>query len=154
METEGTAILIDHFKHPRNKGAIVDADLHYEVLNRKCGDRLSFTVRREGLKIKDIRFEGEGCFYCLASASVACSYMSGREPSAVLEETRKIRSWLAGKSLTRSDEQRKGEELDCDSEHGYPAQPEIIALGEVKKFPMRIACVDLAWKGLEEMLHD
>ena len=32
--------LLDHFRHPRNYGALADADVSYESFNPLCGDRI------------------------------------------------------------------------------------------------------------------
>lgn len=128
-------ILIDHYKNPRHKGVITGPDLAHEVINRKCGDKLSFTARISGDMLQEISHMGEGCFYCRVSASIACRNIQGRPINDLKMEIALIRSWLRDQS---------GPE---------PANPDIRALGEIKKFPMRIDCVDLAWKGLEEMLR-
>lgn len=133
MDTDG-AILIDHFKNPRKKGVIPNPDLYHEILNRKCGDRIRFTARLEEGVIRDIRFEGEGCFYCLATASIVCNHVSGCQVPEVLAQTSQVREWL----------------LNDGPDPTGP--PEILALGEIKQYPMRITCVELAWKGLYEML--
>lgn len=131
------SVLIDHYKNPRQKGRIDQPDLTREVRNRKCGDHLRFTVHLEGDQLRDIRFEGEGCFYCLTSASIACSTLTGKPVKQGLAEIERTRNWLAASGRT-----------------DQPVNTRIAALGEVKQFPMRIACVDLAWKGLEEMLRN
>jgi nitrogen fixation protein NifU and related proteins len=126
--------LIKHYKHPCHKGVIEDPDLVQEVVNRKCGDKLSFTAKLDSGIIADINFHGEGCFYCLVSASVACQSVHGRPKDEVYREILNFRSWLRDETGTE------------------PENPEVSALGEIKSYPMRIDCVDLAWMGLQEML--
>lgn len=133
----GSAILMDHYRHPRMKGTIQQPDARHEVHNRKCGDRLFFTATLENHTLKDIRFEGEGCFYCLASASILCCTVSGCAIDAALHLIVEFRDWLA-----HPEAQKKP-----------PENKEMVALGEIRDFPMRIGCADLAWKGVEEMLR-
>ncbi|MDG5766775.1 iron-sulfur cluster assembly scaffold protein [Balneolales bacterium ANBcel1] len=129
-------MLIDHYKNPRNRGVVDLPDLRHEAVNRKCGDRVLITAKRSGDHLPEIRFEGSGCFYCLASASVGCSTLSGSSIHEIRRNTGSFRSWLRDRSGAEE-----------------PKRPEWAALGEVKQFPMRIDCVDLFWKGLEEMLE-
>ncbi len=128
-------ILIDHYKNPRCRGVIENPDFQQEVINRKCGDRLLITARCREDQLEEIRFEGSGCFYCLASASVACTNLTGLRLPSACQLAESVRTWLDD----------KGEMAD-------PEQPELRALGEIKQYPMRIVCVDLAWKGITEML--
>lgn len=136
----GTSILIDHYRNPRRRGVVDGADLCSEVHNRKCGDRLSLTVRLQGARLEDIRFDGQGCMYCLASASVMCRFAAGRDRDELLKDVRQFRAWLQGADWT-ADEPATG------------IAEEMRALGEVKAYPMRIGCADMAWKGLETMLE-
>ncbi len=146
-----TSVLIDHYRRPRCKGVIPVADHQCEVHNRKCGDRLSFTARVEDNTLRDIRFDGAGCFYCIASASILCSTMSGKTLPAVREDVARFRAWLADPETEVPPSPPSGagpaSVIDRDSDL-------MRALGEVKAYPMRIDCVDLAWKGVEGMLDD
>lgn len=135
----GTSILIDHYRNPRCQGVVDGADLRGEVHNRKCGDRLFLTARLSGTRLEDIRFEGQGCMYCLASASVMCRFAAGRNRDELLKDVRQFRAWLQGADGA-ADEPENG------------ITEEMRALGEVRAYPMRIGCADLAWKGLETML--
>lgn len=136
-DPKDTSLLIDHYRNPRCRGLVDSPDFRHEVVNRKCGDKLSFTVRLKKGKLAGLKFEGEGCFYCLASASIACSELTGSDTAVAGQKTAQVRSWLGGD----------------DSQAPDPAEPELSALGEIKAYPMRIGCVDLAWKGIQELLH-
>ncbi len=140
------SILIDHYRKPCCRGVIPDAVLRHEIHNRKCGDRLSFTLTLEDQTLRDIRFEGAGCFYCIASASILCSTLSGENKQAALDDIERFRTWLADPG---SDALPAASGAESALERNLE---EISALGEVKAYPMRIGCVDLAWKGVKEML--
>ncbi|MBP3192742.1 iron-sulfur cluster assembly scaffold protein [Natronogracilivirga saccharolytica] len=135
-DTEKTSLLIDHFRNQRCRGTVDTPDLQHEVVNRRCGDRLSFSARLKNDRVDELKFEGEGCFYCLASASIACSELSGMQLPDAVRKTAQIRAWLGG------DERQAPDSLEA----------ELTSLGEIKAYPMRIGCVDLAWKGLETLL--
>lgn len=133
---EKTSLLIDHYRNQRCRGSVVTPDLQHEVVNRKCGDRLTFFARLKDERVDELKFEGEGCFYCLASASIACSELSGMQRADAFRKTAQIRAWLDG------DDRQAPDSFEA----------ELTALGEIKAYPMRIGCVDLAWKGLELLL--
>ncbi len=135
----GTSILIDHYRQPRLRGTAARPDLRREIHNRKCGDRITLTAQLEADRLMDIRFEGEGCMYCLASASILCSSLNGKSAAEARRQIALFRSWI------RDRQPPNGEQSAGLTE-------EMRALGEVKAFPMRIDCADLAWKCAADML--
>ena len=62
--------LLDHFRHPRNYGALADADVGYESFNPLCGDRIRIELKIENRSVKDVRFRGDGCAISIAAASL------------------------------------------------------------------------------------
>ena len=64
-------IILDHFKNPRNKGLIKNAQMIGEDSNPLCGDKVktSLKVSTDGV-IEEFGFEGEGCAISVASASI------------------------------------------------------------------------------------
>ena len=63
-------IILDHYRNPRNKGKLLDADVSIHDSNPLCGDEIDIHMKVEGDKIKDIKFEGRGCAISQASASM------------------------------------------------------------------------------------
>lgn len=63
-------IILDHYRNPRNKGKLLDADISIHDSNPLCGDEIDIHMKVEGEKIKDIKFEGRGCAISQASASM------------------------------------------------------------------------------------
>lgn len=62
--------LLDHFRHPRNYGALTDADASYESFNQLCGDRIRIELKIENRFVKDVKFRGDGCAISIAAASL------------------------------------------------------------------------------------
>jgi nitrogen fixation protein NifU and related proteins len=156
----GGSLLIDHYRHPRCRGEVEDPTCRHEVYNRKCGDRITLTARVESDRLKEIRFEGEGCMYCLASASILCSTLSGLPPGEARRLVLRFREWIRGEggaAAQRTSDVQPGAEEAGSAEAGRSADPDLTegmqALGEVKAFPMRIDCADLAWKCAEVILE-
>jgi nitrogen fixation NifU-like protein len=63
-------ILMDHFKNPRNKKEIENANFFAGQNNPLCGDRLIMTGIIKDNVIKDLGFQGEGCVISQAAASM------------------------------------------------------------------------------------
>ena len=71
-------VILDHNKRPRNFGTLDPADARADGHNPLCGDRLTVTVRLQGDRIEDIRFEGKGCAISTASASLMTEAVKGK----------------------------------------------------------------------------
>ncbi|MBP9749725.1 MAG: SUF system NifU family Fe-S cluster assembly protein [Candidatus Pacebacteria bacterium] len=71
------ARILDHYKNPRHKGALVDADRVARGSNPLCGDMLTVYVRLDGDTIVEATFEGEGCAISQASASLLMEKLAG-----------------------------------------------------------------------------
>ncbi|NTW15751.1 MAG: SUF system NifU family Fe-S cluster assembly protein [Candidatus Moranbacteria bacterium] len=79
------AIILDHSRHPRNRGHLDHPTRHSEAKNQTCGDSLSADLLiRDGI-IEDIRFEGEGCAISQASASLLSEAVKGKPVAAALD---------------------------------------------------------------------
>lgn len=79
--------IIDHFKNPRNKGKLDDADVIVYEVNALCGDALKFYFKfdKNG-RVSDIKFEGEGCALSQSTASMLTEELKGMS----IEEIKKI----------------------------------------------------------------
>ena len=78
--------ILDHFREPRNYGAIEDADIHAADTNPLCGDRIAFDLKIQDGRVKEVRFSGRGCAISQASASMLTEKIEG----ARLEELREL----------------------------------------------------------------
>ena len=77
--------ILDHYKNPRGRGTIEDADAQAEGMNPLCGDEVSISVAfgDDGDTIEDVRFEGRGCAISQASTSMLMELVRGRRASEV-----------------------------------------------------------------------
>jgi nitrogen fixation NifU-like protein len=70
--------ILDHYKHPRNKGALPGATFNARDSNPLCGDEVSLHVDVDGSKrVSEVRFEGRGCAISQASASILTTMLKG-----------------------------------------------------------------------------
>jgi nitrogen fixation NifU-like protein len=79
-------IVMDHFRNPRNVGAIEHADGVGEVGNPTCGDMMTIYLRIADDHIADIKFETFGCGAAIAVSSMLTEMAKGKS----LEEAKNI----------------------------------------------------------------
>ncbi|MFA5397213.1 MAG: Fe-S cluster assembly scaffold protein NifU [Methanogenium sp.] len=70
--------VMDYFEHPRNQGAIEDADGIGEVGNPECGDTTKIYLKVEHDVITDVKFQTFGCAAAVASSSMATELIKGK----------------------------------------------------------------------------
>jgi len=78
-------IILDHYRNPRNKGRISDADVSFHDSNPLCGDEIDIHLRVEDNIVKDIKFEGRGCAISQASASMLTEMVMNKPLASVKE---------------------------------------------------------------------
>ena len=70
--------ILDHYKHPRNKGPLPGATLNAKDSNPLCGDEVILHLNLDGShRVSDVRFEGQGCAISQASASILTTMLKG-----------------------------------------------------------------------------
>jgi nitrogen fixation NifU-like protein len=79
--------ILDHYRHPRNKGRLEHPTHTHEEHNPVCGDvvRIDLHVNEEDV-IDEVRFDGEGCAISQASASMLTEMVEGK----TLEEAKEL----------------------------------------------------------------
>ncbi len=127
-------IVLDHYKSPRHRGEIEDADLREHLLNPLCGDEVTVYARFQGDKLAEVSFTGRGCSISQASASMLTERLSGK----VCEEAEgEIQAFL---EMMRTEE---NEDLG-----------DLVALKGIIQTPNRIRCATLAWNAFKQGLDD
>ena len=129
-------IILDHSKRPRNFGPLPDATVSVKGDNPSCGDEVELAVRLSPETIEDLKFTGQGCAICMASASLMTVKM----------KTRSRRE--AGEMLTAfHDMLTAPEPAPAPESFG-----DLEVFGAVRRFPQRVKCAMLAWRALEQAL--
>jgi len=82
------AWLVDHYHHPRHKGALADADARVPGGNPGCGDIVTAYVKaglgagdRGTGRIASLTWEGTGCTLSQAAASILAERVNRDHPS-------------------------------------------------------------------------
>ncbi len=79
--------ILEHYREPRNHGALEHPDIHAADTNPLCGDRIEIDLNVQGDRVSEVRFRGRGCAISQASASMLTEKIEG----APLEELRALR---------------------------------------------------------------
>lgn len=127
-------ILLDHYRHPRNRSDLSGAQVTRRGSNPRCGDEIEVGVSFEGNNLKKVEFRGRGCSVCLASASLMTEAVGGRSVAQAGQLVTTLQTWL-------------GDTAERDN----VTPPDLLQpLSAVREHPGRRRCVLLAW----EALHD
>ena len=127
-------VILDHNKHPRNFGRLDPHDAEAKGHNPLCGDRLAITLNRDGDRIADLRFEGNGCAISMASASMMTEAVKGRSRAEVDALFQRVHALLT------------------DPAAGSADLGKLAALSGVREFPARVKCASLCWHTLNAAL--
>ena len=68
----------DHFENPRNAGELADADAVGYETNPVCGDTMRLTLRINGGRVVEARFQTSGCPAAIATSSVCTEMIRGQ----------------------------------------------------------------------------
>lgn len=131
-------VIMDHYQRPRNRGEMDQDSVTINLNNPTCGDRIQLQLKVEDGIIKDVKFVGEGCSISMSSASMMTEAVKGGTVEDALKMADLFSRLMQGESIEEED-------LDLG---------DIEALAGVSKFPARIKCATLAWKALQQGVHD
>lgn len=67
----------ERWRRPRFRGELPDATAVAEDVNPLCGDRVRMLVRLEAGRLSAVRFVGDSCAICTASADVVAEMSEG-----------------------------------------------------------------------------
>lgn len=128
-------ILMDHYRSPRNRAALGDADVVRRGSNPRCGDELEIGVNFDGGMLQQVRFRGRGCSVCIASASMMTEAVTGQRREEAHRLYERMKAWFSADDV--------GARAPLES-----LQP----LAAVRGQSARRRCVLLAWEALNDAL--
>jgi nitrogen fixation protein NifU and related proteins len=129
-------MILDHYRKPRNKGTMENADRTVAMRNPLCGDEVDLQVKFSPGAIEDLKFTGRGCSISQASASMMTQIVKGKSPEEAEQLRKKFRDMIMGDSSLASD----------------TSLGSLRSLVGVSRFPARVRCALLAWNALEEAM--
>ena len=131
-------IILDHYRHPLNKGLREPFEAQVHHVNPTCGDEITLRVHlTEGANpvIEDVSYDAEGYSISQASASVMSDLLIGKTLSDALGVHEEFLALMQGKGQVVPDEDTL--------EDG-------VAFAGVAKFPARVKCALLSWMALKD----
>jgi nitrogen fixation NifU-like protein len=134
-------VLLDHAKNPHRKNGEFEGFTHQMQLeNTLCGDVVSIWLKADATNgtVIDASFDGKGCFVSQAAASLLVDHVVGKHVSQVEKDLIEFRKLLI-------------EECEGDKTEN-PELGDLVTLGGIKKFPIRIKCALLAFETLQKAL--
>ena len=132
------SVIMDHYKNPRNKGALEENSVTIDMNNPTCGDRIHLTLKLNDGVVEDAKFDGEGCSISMSSASMMTQIVKGKKLDEALELAEIFSKMMLGEDFD-------DEKYDLG---------DVEALQGVAKFPARIKCATLAWKAMEKGVNN
>lgn len=133
------AIILDHYRSPRNTAPVESPDIDLEVNNPFCGDEFHIQMKVDDGAVAGVGITGRGCAISQASASLLAELVEGKSTEEVQAAVDAVRRMLKGEEITDEEAYILGD---------------IEALAGVRKFPVRIKCALLSWVGLDDALKE
>jgi nitrogen fixation NifU-like protein len=131
-------IILDHYKSPRNRGALEPPAVRSEGHNPLCGDEIEVYIIVENGIVADIKISGQGCSISQSSASMMSAAVKGKPIEDIRALIHRFRHMMSIEEGDAPDDSLPLGDLE--------------ALQGVMKFPVRIKCAVLGWNTLAEAL--
>jgi nitrogen fixation NifU-like protein len=128
-------VILDHYKHPLNKGLASNYGVQVHHVNPSCGDEITLNITANDGVITAITWDGVGCSISQASVSIASDLLVNKsfaQADAILNEFTELM-------------QSKG-----TKEGNSDVLEDAVALAGVSKFPARIKCALLGWMAFKD----
>jgi nitrogen fixation NifU-like protein len=123
-------IILDHYRHPQNRGLREPFDAEVHHVNPTCGDEVTLRVRVDDGTIADVSYESEGCSISQASASVMSGLVVGLTVGAAMDLEREFLELMQSRGALEPDED---------------VLEDAVAFAGVSKYPARVKCALLSW---------
>ena len=131
-------VILDHYKRPRNRGDLPDANASAYRNNPSCGDEATLKLKLDGDTIVDAKFEGVGCSISQASISMMTQQIKGKTTAEAVALLKRFSEMMHGDEAAARDKQLG----------------DLRALAGVSKFAQRVNCAMLGWVALELALNN
>ena len=129
-------LILEHYKTPRNRGELPDANAVVFMNTPSCGDEVTLQLRVVDDRVTDARFVGHGCSISQASISMMTGLLKDKTRTEAASLIERFTRMMHGDADVARDR----------------ALGDLRALAGVSKFPVRVKCALLGWNALEEAL--
>lgn len=78
-------IIIEEYRHPHNKGEMIDADVQHRERNSSCGDEVTVFLKFDAEeRISEVLWSGDGCAISISGMSLLSEFVKHKTTSEVL----------------------------------------------------------------------
>ena len=134
LESMYQEIILDHYRHPHNRGLREPYDAEVHHVNPLCGDEVTVRVTLKAAggepAVADVSYDALGCSISQASASVMTDLVIGKSVDDAMAVSQEFLELMQSKGAAEPDE-----DLLEDA----------AAFAGVSKYPARIKCALLGW---------
>ncbi len=134
LESMYQDIILDHYRHPHNKGLREPYDAEVHHVNPLCGDEVTVRVSLKEVggepAVADVSYDALGCSISQASVSVMTDLVIGKNVDDAMAVSQGFLELMQSKGAGEPDE-----DLLEDA----------VAFTGVSKYPARIKCALLGW---------
>jgi nitrogen fixation NifU-like protein len=132
-------VILDHYKHPHNRGLREPYGAEVYHVNPTCGDevRLRVSLSDDGERVADISYDGQGCSISQASTSVLTDQVIGQSVAKALDTVAAFTEMISSRGTVEGDEDVLGDG---------------VAFAGVAKYPARVKCALLGWMAFKDAL--
>jgi nitrogen fixation NifU-like protein len=130
-------VIIDHGRRPRNFGQIENSTAKAYGKNPLCGDQIMVYMNIHEGVITEIKFDGQGCAICTASASLMTEHLKGKTVYMAKHLFETFHRLITEDGFAVSDD----------------SLGKLIILSGVAEYPARVKCATLAWHTLLNALE-
>jgi nitrogen fixation NifU-like protein len=128
-------VILDHYKHPENKGLTAEYDAQVHHINPSCGDEITLNVTLAGSIVKSVTWDGLGCSISQASVSIMSGLMIGKNMAEAQVVFDNFVELMQSKGSGNPDES---------------ILEDAVALAGVSQYPARIKCALLGWMAFKD----
>ncbi len=136
MEVESLyqEIILDHYRHPHNRGLREPYGAEVHHVNPLCGDEVTLRVAVKDAggepAVADVSYDSLGCSISQASASVMTEAVIGKTVREAMDISAAFLELMQSRGTAEPDEDLLGD---------------AVAFKGVSKYPARIKCALLGW---------
>ncbi|MBF6192694.1 Fe-S cluster assembly sulfur transfer protein SufU [Nocardia implantans] len=136
MEQMYQEVILDHYKHPHNRGLREPFGAEVHHVNPTCGDEVTLRVQLDGNgDVTDVSYDGQGCSISQAATSILTDQVIGLPVQQALKVVDSYSEMISSRGTIEGDEDVIGDG---------------VALAGVSKYPARVKCALLGWMAFKD----
>jgi nitrogen fixation NifU-like protein len=138
-EDEQRNILLEHARHPKHVGEIMDADGKGQCHNPLCGDKIAVSIMSKDGILQSIKILPSGCSISTASASLMTELIKGKSIAEVEGFITSVNEHFS----------------PANAHKEWPEKLKLLSpLKRIRENPLKIPCVLISWVALKEALKN